>query len=115
MFRYESVFSRKLGKTCTKVTKLVVTVEGRELNGWDRSGNKTFSSVPFYVAYFVKLLKFIPCSKLLNMKTFAKLAQRQYKEEGVQVRGSEGSHEELALAPQILGPQARSWWREHRY
>ena len=92
MFRYESVFSRKLGKTCTKGKKLVVTVDRRKLNGWDRSGNKKLSSVPFYIAYFVKLLKRIPYSKLLNMNTFAKLAQRQYKEEGVQVRGSEVSY-----------------------
>lgn len=112
MFRHVSVLSTKLGKTCTNVTKVVITVGGR--NGWDRRKNKKFSFVPFYVAYFVKLLKCILHSKLLHMKTFAKLAQRQHKEEGMQVRGTRGYPHEPALTPQVLGPLVRSRWREHR-
>ena len=48
------------------------------------------------------------------MKTFAKLAWRQYKEDGVQVRGTRGSHHEPARAPQAYHPLVRNGWREHR-
>ena len=112
MFRHVSVPSAKLDKTCTNVTKVVITVGGG--NSWDRRRNRKLSFVPFYVAYFVKLLKCILRSKLLHMKTFAKLAQRLYKEEKVQVTGTRGSPHKPALTPQVLGPLVRSGWREHR-
>lgn len=42
----------------------------------DRSRNKTFSHIPFYMVYLLKLIEYIPYSNLLSVDTFAKLAQK---------------------------------------